>query len=89
MFHRISHLSIQTIFKFGGRFKRVALIGQMLHPGTLVARLDAENGFTMAEPEECEQPFVEWTEIVPKPSTILASFANVVQVKYSCCHLFL
>ncbi|KAK6110203.1 Carboxyl transferase domain family protein [Brugia pahangi] len=65
--------------KVGGRFEKVAQPGQMLHPGTLVARLEAENGLTVTKPIDFEDSFAEWTQNVAKKSPINMYFTNVVQ----------
>ncbi|VDK44469.1 unnamed protein product [Anisakis simplex] len=41
--------------KVGGRFKRIAQVGQVLHPGTLVARLEAQAGCEVTKPTDFEQ----------------------------------
>ncbi|VDO34627.1 unnamed protein product, partial [Onchocerca flexuosa] len=65
--------------KIGGHFKKVAQPGQMLHPGTLVARLEAQNGLTVTKPIDFEDSFAEWTQNVTKKSPINMYFTNVVQ----------
>lgn len=69
-----------SIIQVGGRFEKVAQPGQMLHPGTLVARLEAQNGLTVTKPTDFEDSFPEWTQSVTKVSPINMYFTNVVQV---------
>lgn len=57
----------------------------MLHPGTLVARLETQNGLAVAKPIDFEDSFAEWTQSVTKKSPINMYFTNVVQVVASFC----
>ncbi|VDN04662.1 unnamed protein product [Thelazia callipaeda] len=64
--------------KVGGRFKKIAQPGQMLHPGTLVARLEAQNRLTVTKPVDFEDSFIEWTQSLTKKSPINMYFTNIV-----------
>lgn len=65
--------------KVGGRFKRVAQIGQVLHPGTLVARLDEVVGSTSTKPLDFDGVFEEWKTATPKVLPINMRFNEIVQ----------
>lgn len=58
----------------------MAQLGQMLHPGSLVARLEALNGVAVIKPVDFEDAFPEWTQDAPKKSPINMYFADVLQV---------
>lgn len=72
-----------SIIQVGGRFEKVAQPGQMLHPGTLVARLETQNGLTVTKPIDFEDSFVDWTQSVAKKSPVNMYFTSVVQVIFA------
>lgn len=67
-------------FKVGGRFKRVAQVGQVLHPGTLVARLEAQAGVEVTKPVDFEGTFEEWSQTRSTTSPINIHFSEILQV---------
>uniref|UniRef100_A0A915AGR3 Acetyl-CoA carboxylase n=1 Tax=Parascaris univalens TaxID=6257 RepID=A0A915AGR3_PARUN len=65
--------------KVGGRFKRVAQVGQVLHPGTLVARLEAQAGVEVTKPVDFEGTFEEWSQTRSTSSPINIHFSEILQ----------
>ncbi|MFH4976395.1 hypothetical protein AB6A40_003104 [Gnathostoma spinigerum] len=65
--------------KVGGRLKRIAQVGQVLHPGTLVARLVEQNGFTVTKPKDFEDSFAEWANRSTRTPRINIRFSEIIQ----------